>query len=416
MGSLAITFNLLANADNEAASAALIAALNASQRDIRDLALTAVLDRGTPAAELILLRRWPSLSDRWKQQIADRPGWLSNAIRAAIVNRDPQLFAAACSAATFTRDYEAFPFLVAVATTRTTVPRPSHDNDARRWRVLVEGCRTRDYRIRRDPRLVRPCGCQPGKPPDYRPTARPGTAEAYLLLANRDCALKRILVIAPRRGPRRVAGSPHYQLVLASSGLCFISTIRTLMRPPKSSAAAAYLVPRQLAKTQRWPNADRIETISNVSAPSPGCLANHCSTACAAETRAIYLAIGPAIPATRLYDVIVSAAAWHRRRPRLAAYRWQRLAARSRSTGRATARRRRRCSRRGGRQCGSQRTWKVQLTRRALDSPHQQEREVRGAERVQLYHFAAMFDHLLLKRALVRASVRRIDLAPSIAW
>ena len=85
MASLAQTFKFLADTDNDAASPLLLAALDASQRDIRDYALSAVLDRGNQGAELTILRRWPTLSDRWKQQIADRPLWLSNAIRAVVV-------------------------------------------------------------------------------------------------------------------------------------------------------------------------------------------------------------------------------------------------------------------------------------------------------------------------------------------
>ena len=88
MPGLATTFELLANTENEAAAAVLVAGLDASHREIRDLAFTALLARRNAAAELNVLRRWPDLSLRWKQQIADRPGWLSAAIRTAVVNRD----------------------------------------------------------------------------------------------------------------------------------------------------------------------------------------------------------------------------------------------------------------------------------------------------------------------------------------
>src|SRR6478672_770721 len=112
MTALATTFRLLANTDNESAATVLISALDSSQREFREHALAAILDRKSHTAELILLRRWPELSERWKQQIADRPGWLSRAIRAAIVNGEPALFEIGCSAAVITRDYEAVPHLV----------------------------------------------------------------------------------------------------------------------------------------------------------------------------------------------------------------------------------------------------------------------------------------------------------------
>src|SRR5205823_5370449 len=109
MAGLATTFDRLANTDNEAAAATLMAGLDASQREVRDLALTALLARRNAAAELNVLRRWPDLSLRWKQQIAERPGWLSSAIRTAVVNRDRKLYECGCSAAVFTRDYDSIP-------------------------------------------------------------------------------------------------------------------------------------------------------------------------------------------------------------------------------------------------------------------------------------------------------------------
>jgi HEAT repeat protein len=198
MASLAQTFKFLADTDNDAASPLLLAALDASQRDIRDYALSAVLDRGNQGAELTILRRWPTLSDRWKQQIADRPLWLSNAIRAVVVNRDQGLFESACSAATFTRDYEAIPLLVSVA---IDGPKSLITQAATAVLELTELLADeiyspRDYRIRRDPRLIRDhvlVGLEKIIEHLDRPNARE-LLEAFLLLANRDTAsLKRLL-------------------------------------------------------------------------------------------------------------------------------------------------------------------------------------------------------------------------------
>src|SRR3954447_21085959 len=109
MPGLATTFDLLSNTGNEAANAVLVTALDASQREVRDVALTALLSRRNAAAELNVLRRWADMSLRWKQQIAERPGWLSAAIRAALVNREPKLYECGCAAAIFTRDYDSIP-------------------------------------------------------------------------------------------------------------------------------------------------------------------------------------------------------------------------------------------------------------------------------------------------------------------
>src|SRR6478609_4676309 len=115
MAGLATTFELLANTANDTSAGVLVTALDASLREVRDLAITALVARRNAAAELHILRRWPELSQRWKQQVADRPGWLSGAIRAAIVNRDPNLYRCACEAAVYTRDYDSIPVFVAAA-------------------------------------------------------------------------------------------------------------------------------------------------------------------------------------------------------------------------------------------------------------------------------------------------------------
>ncbi len=198
MPGLATTFDILANTTNDSSAAVLVTALDASQREVRDLAITALLARRNAAAELHILRRWADLSQRWKQQIADRPGWLSGAIRAAIVNRDPNLYECACEAAVYTRDYDSIPVLVAAASDPTN---PAASRVAAATLELTELlaeelAAPRDYRIRRDPHLQR----------DHvvvsleKVLTTTGLRwhrellEAFLLLANRDNAvLKRIL-------------------------------------------------------------------------------------------------------------------------------------------------------------------------------------------------------------------------------
>ncbi|HEY2411608.1 MAG TPA: HEAT repeat domain-containing protein [Pirellulaceae bacterium] len=198
MTALATTFRLLANTDNESATSVLIAALDSSHREVRDEALTAILERKSHTAELVLLRRWPELSERWKQQIADRPGWLFRAIRAAIVNGEPALFDIACSAAVFTRDYEAVPHLATAAIDR------SHRSAAIAATAVLELAEQlaeelaapRDYRSRRDPQLQR-AQIIPALENAIEHTACPHAkklCEALLLLANRDNAvLMRVL-------------------------------------------------------------------------------------------------------------------------------------------------------------------------------------------------------------------------------
>jgi HEAT repeat protein len=195
---LARTFELLANTENEAAGAVLVGALDSSHRDVRDLALTALLNRRCASAELHLLRRWNDLSARWKTQIAERPGWLSSAIRAAVVNRDPKLYECGCAAVVFTRDYDLIPVLVAAASDRANPYAPLAAAATLELAELLaeELVSPRDYRVRRDPQLQRNSVL-----PSLERSAthldehgRRELLEAFLLLAERDnAALKRIL-------------------------------------------------------------------------------------------------------------------------------------------------------------------------------------------------------------------------------
>ncbi|MBW8884150.1 MAG: HEAT repeat domain-containing protein, partial [Planctomycetia bacterium] len=198
MPGLSTTFDILANTANDTSAAVLVTALDASQREVRDLAITALLARRNAAAELHILRRWSDLSQRWKQQVADRPGWLSEAIRAAIVNRDPNLYECACEAAVYTRDYDSIPVLVAAASdpTNPAAARVAAATLELTELLAEELSAPRDYRIRRDPQLQR----------DHvlvsleKVLTTPGLhwrrelLEAFMLLAIRDnAALKRML-------------------------------------------------------------------------------------------------------------------------------------------------------------------------------------------------------------------------------
>jgi HEAT repeat protein len=198
MPGLATTFEHLSNTANESAAPLLLTALDASPREVRDLAITAMLARRNPAAELHILRRWRELSQRWKQQVADRPGWLSGAIRAAIVNRDPHVYDCACEAAVYTRDYDSIPVFVAAASdpANAFATRAAAATLELTELLAEELAAPRDYRIRRDPQLQR----------DHVVVSlekvlntmglhwRRELLEAFLLLASRDNAvLKRIL-------------------------------------------------------------------------------------------------------------------------------------------------------------------------------------------------------------------------------
>jgi HEAT repeat protein len=153
----ATTFDLLAATSNEAAAAVLIGALDSAHREGRDLALAALLNRRNRTAELNVLGRWNEISLRWKTQIAERAGWLSNAIRLALVNHDPKLYECGCAAAAFIRDYDLIPVLVESALDRShpSAPRAAAATLELAELLAEELAGPRDYRIRRDPHLQR---------------------------------------------------------------------------------------------------------------------------------------------------------------------------------------------------------------------------------------------------------------------
>jgi HEAT repeat protein len=245
MTALATTFRLLTNTSNESATVALIGALDSSQREVRDEALGAILQRKSHSAELVLLRRWPELSEWWKQQIADRPGWLSRAIRAALVNGEPALFDIACSAAVFTRDYESVPYLVAAAID------PSNQSAAVAATATLELAEQlaeelaapRDYRLRRDPQLQR-TQIMPALENSIQHAACPHATklcEALLLLAQREnAALMRVLQSLSDPSHQRLT-----EILLTSTRPTIEALLLSYLDHPHAPLAAVEIIARR---------------------------------------------------------------------------------------------------------------------------------------------------------------------------
>jgi len=245
MAALDTTFHLLANSPNESATGVLIAALDSSQREVREQTLGAIINRKSYTAELALLRRWPELSERWKYKISDRPGWLSRAVRAAIVNGEPALFEIGCSAAVTTRDYEAVPHLVAAAI--------DSGHGGRRLaatavlelaeQLAEELAAPRDYRSRRDPQLQR---AQIIPPLEHAIERANGAqvktfCEALLLMAHRENAtLMRILNSAADPVHQRVT-----EILLTSTRPAIEALLLSYLDQPHAPHAAVEIVARR---------------------------------------------------------------------------------------------------------------------------------------------------------------------------
>jgi len=195
---LETTFAALTATGNEAAVAALVAALDVPHHGVRDGAMQTLLMRRSAVAAAEVLRRWDQLSDRWKQQVAQRGEWIAAAVRKALLDVHDDLHRIGCEVAVATRDYDVIPLLCAAATeaftthgdraTATVLQLAEHLSD--------ELTMPRDYRIRRDPQMQRAhvlvslekAAC------DFHVHGRSELVEAFLLLANRENAtLKRVL-------------------------------------------------------------------------------------------------------------------------------------------------------------------------------------------------------------------------------
>lgn len=316
MAGLATTFELLANAENEAADAILLAGLDSSHREARDAALSALLQRRNATAELQVLRRWSAMSERWKVQIAQRPGWLTAAIRATVVHRDVRLFETACSAAVFTRDYDSLDVLIAAA---SDIANPFGHAAAATTLELVEQlveelASPRDYRVRRDPQLQR----QYVLPTLERAAmslamhGRRELLEAFLLLTSREnAALKKLL-----QTPQERMFPALVELLTTSSRPGIERLLLSYLDDPHAPLAALQMMGRrgdvsfirQLArKVGAEPasivcaNLKRIDSIPWISA-NPGILD---ALREQEQPGAVHLASGSSIPRERALEVIV---------------------------------------------------------------------------------------------------------------
>ncbi len=109
---LTATFQYLAKTDNRVADEVLLAALDSPHQPIRDAALKAVLDRRSPPGHREIFRRLPTMDDRSRSIIGERPKRLVRVVSEAFQNGDPRQCAEACDAIVSFRLYEALPVLI----------------------------------------------------------------------------------------------------------------------------------------------------------------------------------------------------------------------------------------------------------------------------------------------------------------
>ena len=242
---LQTTFDALAATDNEAAVAVLLAAIDLPQRDVREGAFAALLSRRSERAELKILRRWGQLSDRWKALVAQRVGWISGAIRQAVLGNSAELQRAGCEAAVATHEYDLIPVLVGTALDKTNPHAQQAAVTALQLAELLseELLAPRDYRIRRDPQLQRQhvLGALERAVAEFDQHGRHELIEALLLLAERDNAvLKRIL-----QSPTDRSFAPLLETLAASSRPGAQQLLLAMLDDPHAPLAAVQVLARR---------------------------------------------------------------------------------------------------------------------------------------------------------------------------
>jgi HEAT repeat protein len=201
-GGLETTFQVLGRTKNEAAVRLLVGALDSPDRTVQTSALRALLKRRSAVGQRELLRRWPSLTDRWKSIIAERPGRISNAVRDAILNSESDLRANGCDAVLWIRDFDLIPVLITAAEDK------SNSQAGQAAQTLLSLCEMlseelatpREYGNRRDPEYLQSFVVNALEQSTRRfgQHQRSEVIEAFLLLARLDDGGLQMILQNPR--------------------------------------------------------------------------------------------------------------------------------------------------------------------------------------------------------------------------
>lgn len=226
---LETTIEVLTATLNEAAVDVLLRALDSPHRAIQEKSVRALIDRRSQQGQRELVRRWHTLDNGLKGIITQRPGRIQGALREAILGRDAQACRNALDAVLWVKEYDLLPALLTTAEDRE---HPLADEAARTLLALAdllyeEIASPRDYRIRRDPQLIRQRAVTSLElsVERYGQHKRREVLDAFLMLANReDATLKRILL------------NPHDRVYLP-----LIEVLSTSTRPGVMRLLLAYL-------------------------------------------------------------------------------------------------------------------------------------------------------------------------------
>jgi hypothetical protein len=110
---LTTTFAVLCASENEAASEALIPALESPLAPIRDRALETLLNRRSLTGHREIVARLHTFDDPWRKKVQENHTRLVPALREAVISSDRQVCVNGCRAAVWLRQYDLIPAIIA---------------------------------------------------------------------------------------------------------------------------------------------------------------------------------------------------------------------------------------------------------------------------------------------------------------
>lgn len=312
---LATTFRVLAKTRNEAAIGVLIPALDSAHVAIQEGALAAILTRRSQAGHEEVLRRLPTMNERWKTVIGQHPGRLTHVLRDALLGAAPPMCQNACQAALLYREYDLIPVLLTVLEDRGN---PIGDAAAETLTALIgqlyeELTKRREAASRRDPQTLRRYALNALEEAveHFGRHRRREVIEAFLLLANgNNTTLRQIL------------GNPHHggflvvvDVLSRSSHAAIVRLLLSFLDDVHTPSAVLSVIGNRcdfkflrhlLRKIGREPSAAVMQNLKRI--VSVGWL-RHGSTIVDqldddAQAAAVGLAMGTAVPRREVYKTI----------------------------------------------------------------------------------------------------------------
>lgn len=204
---IALTFELLARTENEAATNVLLPALDSPEAAISEGALRTLLKRHNLAGHQQLLRRLHSLDPKWRELLQEYRGTMSHALRDALVSSDSQSCANSCQAILWFHEYELMPALINVLENDSNPNASLAAETAMKLADLFyeDLAGTKNFRPRQDPRTLRGhlVSALEASVMRYARHRRGEPIEAYLMLCERDNATLKQLLFDPLHGSYR---------------------------------------------------------------------------------------------------------------------------------------------------------------------------------------------------------------------